>query len=69
MNEGRLMVGYQPLNDKVNFFRWVVSNPAASKHDVDYMLDEIERLGHDLWERQTKKERKSCEEDDNWNSL
>ncbi|XP_071826558.1 glutamate decarboxylase-like isoform X2 [Apostichopus japonicus] len=48
MNEGRLMVGYQPLNDKVNFFRWVVSNPAASKHDVDYMLDEIERLGHDL---------------------
>ncbi|KAJ8035927.1 Glutamate decarboxylase 1 [Holothuria leucospilota] len=48
MNEGRLMVGYQPLDDKVNFFRWVVSNPAASKHDVDYMLDEIERLGQDL---------------------
>ena len=48
MATGTLMVGYQPLGDKVNFFRSVFSNPAATKSDVDFLLDELERLGRDL---------------------
>lgn len=42
------MVGYQPQGDKVNFFRMVISNPAAACSDIDFLVDEIERLGDDL---------------------
>lgn len=42
------MVGYQPLDDKPNFFRAVFSNNATVKEDVLFMIDEIERLGNDL---------------------
>ncbi|KAG9356124.1 hypothetical protein JZ751_000968 [Albula glossodonta] len=45
MEEGMVMIGYQPLKDKVNFFRCVFSNPATRKEDVDFLLDEITRLG------------------------
>uniref|UniRef100_H3DHQ4 Glutamate decarboxylase 1 n=1 Tax=Tetraodon nigroviridis TaxID=99883 RepID=H3DHQ4_TETNG len=48
MESGTTMVGYQPQGDKVNFFRMVVSNPAATCSDIDFLVDEIERLGNDL---------------------
>lgn len=48
MESGATMVGYQPQGNKVNFFRMVVSNPAATQSDIDFLIDEIERLGHDL---------------------
>uniref|UniRef100_A0A8C7N8F0 Glutamate decarboxylase 1 n=1 Tax=Oncorhynchus kisutch TaxID=8019 RepID=A0A8C7N8F0_ONCKI len=48
MESGTTMVGYQPQGDKVNFFRMVISNPAATRSDIDFLTDEIERLGHDL---------------------
>lgn len=48
MESGTTMVGYQPQGDKVNFFRMVVSNPAATKSDIDFLIEEIERLGQDL---------------------
>ncbi|XP_031665798.1 glutamate decarboxylase 1-like isoform X2 [Oncorhynchus kisutch] len=48
MESGTTMVGYQPQGQKVNFFRMVVSNPAALQSDIDFLIDEIERLGHDL---------------------
>ncbi|XP_069469714.1 glutamate decarboxylase 1-like isoform X1 [Ambystoma mexicanum] len=48
MEEGTTMVSYQPHGDKVNFFRMVFSNPATRKSDVDFLVDEIERLGKDL---------------------
>ncbi|XP_073726788.1 glutamate decarboxylase 1b isoform X1 [Misgurnus anguillicaudatus] len=48
MECGTTMVGYQPQGDKVNFFRMVVSNHAATKSDIDFLIDEIERLGNDL---------------------
>lgn len=48
MEEGTVMVSYQPLNEKPNFFRMVFSNPASKKSDIDFLLDEIERLGCDL---------------------
>ncbi|KAF7248036.1 Glutamate decarboxylase 1 [Varanus komodoensis] len=48
MESGTTMVGYQPQGDKVNFFRMVISNPAATKSDIDFLIEEIERLGQDL---------------------
>lgn len=48
MKSGTMMVGYQPLGNKVNFFRMVVFSPLVSQKDMDFFLDEIERLGNDL---------------------
>ncbi|XP_068453842.1 cysteine sulfinic acid decarboxylase isoform X2 [Clinocottus analis] len=48
MKQGTMMVGYQPLGNKVNFFRAVVFSPLLSQKDMDFFLDEIERLGKDL---------------------
>lgn len=48
MECGTTMVGYQPQGDKVNFFRMVISNYAATKSDIDFLVEEIERLGQDL---------------------
>ncbi|KAF4109225.1 glutamate decarboxylase 1 isoform X1 [Onychostoma macrolepis] len=48
MECGTTMVGYQPQGDKVNFFRMVVSNSAVTRSDIDFLIDEIERLGQDL---------------------
>lgn len=48
MQNGNLMIGYQPLDEKPNFFRMVISNSATSKEDLDFMLDEIEKLVNDL---------------------
>ncbi|XP_075871654.1 glutamate decarboxylase 1-like [Nelusetta ayraudi] len=48
MEKGSVMIGYQPLGAKVNFFRCVLSNPATQHEDIDFLLDEIVKLGHDL---------------------
>ncbi|XP_037540409.1 cysteine sulfinic acid decarboxylase [Nematolebias whitei] len=48
MKQGTLMVGYQPLGDMVNFFRVTVFSPLVSHKDMDFFLDEIQRLGSDL---------------------
>ncbi|XP_040027458.2 glutamate decarboxylase 1 [Gasterosteus aculeatus] len=48
MEKGSVMIGYQPLGDKVNFFRCVFSNPATQQEDVDFLLEEIARLADDL---------------------
>ncbi|XP_034004890.1 cysteine sulfinic acid decarboxylase-like isoform X1 [Trematomus bernacchii] len=48
IKQGTMMVGYQPLGDKVNFFRMIVLSTLVSKDDMDFFLDEIERLGNDL---------------------
>nr|WDE40210.1 glutamate decarboxylase-like protein [Schizocardium californicum] len=48
MECGSTMIGYQPLGDKVNFFRLVISNPAVITSDLDFLISEIERLGEDL---------------------
>ncbi|XP_067934403.1 glutamate decarboxylase 1-like [Watersipora subatra] len=45
MQAGTVMIGYQPLADKPNFFRYVCANPAATRADVDFLLKEISRLG------------------------
>lgn len=48
MKAGTLMVGYQPDNRRPNFFRSIISNAAVTEADVDFMLEEIDRLGEDL---------------------
>merc|ERR1711970_716313 len=48
MYAGNLMVGYQPLDDKPNFFRSIISNQACTEEDIDFMLEELDRLGIDL---------------------
>ena len=48
MEKGSTMVGYQPLGDKPNFFRMIVSNCATTHPDIDFLLDEVERLGEEL---------------------
>ncbi|XP_061548024.1 glutamate decarboxylase 1-like isoform X2 [Phycodurus eques] len=48
MESGTTMVGYQPQGEKVNFFRMVISNAAATRSDIDFLVEEIERLGHNL---------------------
>lgn len=49
MKQGTMMLGYQPLGNRVNFFRVVVLSPLVCQKDMDWFLDEIERLGKDLW--------------------
>ncbi|TRY68938.1 hypothetical protein TCAL_04170 [Tigriopus californicus] len=48
MSEGSLMVSYQPLGMLPNFFRSIISNQAVGEVDIDFMLEEMERLGKDL---------------------
>ena len=46
--KGSMMIGYQPLRDLPNFFRMVVAAPTATEADMDFVLEEIERLGEGL---------------------
>lgn len=48
MNSGTLMISYQPLGELPNFFRNITSNSGVQKKDIDFLLDELDRLGHDL---------------------
>ncbi|XP_023689811.1 cysteine sulfinic acid decarboxylase isoform X1 [Paramormyrops kingsleyae] len=48
VREGSMMVGYQPQSRRVNFFRMVVLSPEITLQDMDFFLNEIERLGVDL---------------------
>jgi len=48
MTEGTIMISYQPLGEYPNFFRSIISNQACQEGDIDFMLAELDRLGHDL---------------------
>jgi glutamate decarboxylase len=48
MQAGTLMVGYQPDDRRPNFFRSIISSAAVTEKDVDFLLNEIDRLGEDL---------------------
>ena len=48
VKEGTMLIGYQPLGSHVNFFRMVVSNLESTETDMDFVVQEIERLGRDL---------------------
>lgn len=42
------MITYQPLDENVNFFRMVISNPAVTNEDVDFLVDTIKELGEEI---------------------
>ena len=49
VEKGSMMIGYQPLPGGVpNFLRMVTVAPRATKEDMDFLLDEIERLGQNI---------------------
>ncbi|NXM82524.1 CSAD decarboxylase, partial [Oenanthe oenanthe] len=48
IRRGSMMVGYQPHGSRVNFFRQIITNPAVTRQDLDFFLDEIQELGWDL---------------------
>jgi hypothetical protein len=51
MENGSLMISYQPLSTKglPNFFRLTLTCfPQPTKEDMDYIINEIERLGQDI---------------------
>lgn len=48
MLNGSMMIGYQPLDERPNFFRMIFANQATKEEDVYFLCDEIERLGKDL---------------------
>ncbi|XP_063808162.1 cysteine sulfinic acid decarboxylase isoform X3 [Pseudophryne corroboree] len=48
MKKGSMMVGYQSHGNRVNFFRQIVVNPEVTKDDLDFFLNEIEKLAEDL---------------------
>lgn len=42
------MIGYQPQGHTPNFFRNIISKDGLSETDIDFILDELDRLGKDL---------------------
>ena len=48
MQAGTLMIGYQPEADTPNFFRNIISSASVTESDIDFLLAELDRLGHDL---------------------
>jgi hypothetical protein len=48
MKTGSMMVGYQSHGINANFFRMIIISPWVSTKDMDFVLDEIHRLGADL---------------------
>ncbi|KAJ8035844.1 Acidic amino acid decarboxylase GADL1 [Holothuria leucospilota] len=48
MTSGQMMITYQPLKDKVNFWRMVFSNSEFQHQHLLKMLDDFERLAKDI---------------------
>lgn len=48
MSRGTTMVGYQPDKNRPNFFRMIISNPAITREDLDFLINEIVDMGKDL---------------------
>lgn len=45
---GTMLIGYQPDEEHVNFFRMIITNLEILKSDMDFVVNEIDRLGKDL---------------------
>uniref|UniRef100_A0A0N5BPD4 Glutamate decarboxylase 1 n=1 Tax=Strongyloides papillosus TaxID=174720 RepID=A0A0N5BPD4_STREA len=48
MERGTTMVGYQPDDDIPNFFRLIINNPATTKEDLDFLIQEIVDIATDM---------------------
>jgi len=47
VKKGSMMFTYQPLGTLPNFFRMALATPTTHE-DMDWLLDEVERLGEDI---------------------
>lgn len=45
VKEGTMMLTYQSLSEKPNFFRMTIQNSGLNKADMKHVIDEIDRLG------------------------
>lgn len=43
-----MMIGYNPDGNLINFFRMINSNFDTQIEDMDFIIEEIDRLGRDL---------------------
>nr|BAG48266.1 glutamic acid decarboxylase [Dugesia japonica] len=48
LESGTTMISYQPLFEKPNFFRLILSNPSCKVEDIDFVVDEIVKLGEEI---------------------
>ncbi|XP_063698333.1 cysteine sulfinic acid decarboxylase [Culicoides brevitarsis] len=48
MKSGAMMITYQPIHDKPNFFRLVIQNSALTHADMNHIIETIEKLAEDL---------------------
>jgi len=48
VKKGSMLIGYNPMGSKVNFFRMVLANHMLTSADMDFCVEEIVRLGEDL---------------------
>ncbi|XP_078033090.1 LOW QUALITY PROTEIN: cysteine sulfinic acid decarboxylase [Augochlora pura] len=48
IKRGSLMINYQPLHEKPNFFRFVTQNSGVDVKDIYYVFDELENLGETM---------------------
>ncbi|XP_033190381.1 cysteine sulfinic acid decarboxylase [Bombus vancouverensis nearcticus] len=48
IKRGSLMINYQPLHEKPNFFRFVIQNSGVNIEDILYVFDEMENLGESM---------------------
>ncbi|KAG5860976.1 hypothetical protein JTB14_026960 [Gonioctena quinquepunctata] len=54
MEVGTLMTGYQPDDRRPNFYRNIISSAAVTEADIDFLLNEMDRLGQDCNFRRLK---------------
>jgi hypothetical protein len=50
MEDGTIMIGHQPdqYKKRVDFFRLILCNQAITEGDLDFLVDEIGRVGEGL---------------------
>jgi glutamate/tyrosine decarboxylase-like PLP-dependent enzyme len=48
MKEGSMMITYQPLREKANFFRLVLQDSSLNNQDMMHFIDTIERYSEEL---------------------
>jgi len=45
---GSMMTGYQPIDDKPNFFRMIVISEDVTPEDMEFVVEEIDTLGRQM---------------------
>jgi glutamate/tyrosine decarboxylase-like PLP-dependent enzyme len=48
VDRGSMMTGYQPIDDKPNFFRMIVISEDVTFQDMEFVINEIDSIGRKL---------------------